>query len=305
VEVIVAITAFNIDRYTTVERFLDEYRMIGLNTIELNGRVRQHVIDALTPFIEREEIAISSLHNFCPRPEIVDRVNLRLSSLDEQIRRLAVQHTQHTIATAHRLGARAVVLHAGEIQALRPLAKTLKEPYQAGEKDSTRFAQVQEALLVRRKQLRKTHVSAAERSIVELAEFVTRKNLGVKLGLENRDYYGQIPQVEEYDAWFERYDGMPVYLWYDLGHGEILENLGLGDKGALFDSHGHRLLGVHLHDCSGIKDHIVPGTGDIDFEFYKPYLCPKVLRVLEYGRRVRPVARIAEGIQYLREKGII
>jgi hypothetical protein len=63
-EPIVAITAFNIDRYTTVEAFLDEYRTIGLDTIELNGRVRQHVIDALMPYIEREEIRICSLHNF-------------------------------------------------------------------------------------------------------------------------------------------------------------------------------------------------------------------------------------------------
>lgn len=67
---IIAITAFNIDRYTTVEAFLQDFRIIGLNTIELNGRVRQSVIDELVPYIERGEIRISSLHVFCPQPDV-------------------------------------------------------------------------------------------------------------------------------------------------------------------------------------------------------------------------------------------
>ncbi len=54
---IVAITAFNIDRYTNVKAFLDEYRLVGMNTLELNGRVRQHVIDDLMPYIELSWIA--------------------------------------------------------------------------------------------------------------------------------------------------------------------------------------------------------------------------------------------------------
>lgn len=304
-EPVVAITAFNIDRYTTVEAFLDEYRLIGLSAIELNGRVRQHVIDDLMPTIERGEIRISSLHNFCPRPELLDRVDLRLSSPDQEVRRLAVEHTCTTILTAQRLGAAAVVLHAGEILALRPVMAQLKELFRAGQQGSEEFVRLKAELVERRKQEQDVYVQAAERSLVELAEFIARKDIPVKLGLETRDYYNQIPQRGEYDVWLERYSDLPVYLWYDLGHGEILENLGLGDKRALFRAHGSRLVGLHLHDCSGVQDHIIPGTGEIDFGLVKPYLRPDVLRVLEYGSKVQPVMRIRDGIQYLKEQGII
>jgi sugar phosphate isomerase/epimerase len=111
--------------------------------------------------------------------------------------------------------------------------------------------------------------------------------------------------MDEYDAWFDKYDGAPIYLWYDFGHGAILDNLGLGDSSTLFERHSHRLLGLHLHDCRGIQDHIVPGTGDIDFAFVRPYLGPDVLRVLEYGQRVHPIVRIREGIEHLREVGVL
>jgi sugar phosphate isomerase/epimerase len=302
---IVAITAFNIDRYTTVEAFLEEYRVVGLETIELNGRVRQHVIDELVPYIERGEIRISSLHNFCPRPEVLDKVDLRLSSPDEEARRLAVAHTCNTIATAQRLGAKAVVLHAGEILPLRPLMARLKELGRAGQQGSAAFTRLKSELVDRRRREQDPYVKAAERSLVELCEFVARERVTVKLGLENRDYYNQIPQHPEYDAWFERYGDLPIYLWYDFGHGEILENLGLGDKRALLERHGSRLLGLHLHDCKGVQDHAIPGSGDVNFGVVKPYLHPGVLRVLEYGRRVQPVSRIAEGIRYLREREII
>lgn len=304
-DTVVAITAFNIDRYTGVEAFLDEYRAIGLNKIELNGRVRQHVIDALTPYIERGEICISSLHNFCPRPEILDQVDLRLSSPDEAVRRLAVQHTEHTIATAHRLGAKAVVLHAGEILSLRPSAMALKELHRTGRQHGAEYTRIRDDLIARRERERQPYVRAAEKSIDELIEYVACTNVGIRLGLETRDYYGQIPQIDEYDAWFARYDGSPVGLWYDYGHGAILENLGLGSPRTLLERHGQHLVGLHLHDCRGVQDHIVPGTGEIDFAIVKPYLRPDVLRVLEYGSRVHPFTRIREGIKYLQDVGIL
>jgi sugar phosphate isomerase/epimerase len=288
-----------------VDAFLKEYRVVGLTTLELNGRVWQHVIDDLMPYIERGDIRISSLHNFCPRPEILDQIDLRLSSPDEVVRGLAVQHTQHTIATAHRLGAKAVVLHAGEILPLRPLVTRMKELYRAGQQQSKEFIHIRENLLTRRDQERHPYVQAAEKSIAELTSYIARTDVDIKLGLETRDYYGQIPQIDEYDTWFARYDGAPIGLWYDFGHGAILENLGLGDPSTLFQRHGQRLLGLHLHDCRGIQDHIVPGTGDIDFAFVRPYLRPDVLRVLEYGRRVQPITRIREGIEYLTEAGIL
>ena len=302
---IVAITAFNIDRYTTVEGFVAEYRLIGLDTIELNGRVRERVIVDLLPYIERGEIKISSLHTFCPQPEVADAEEPNLASPDEEERRAALRRAQKTIATAGRLGASAVVVHAGAMPALRPLAEEVKELYRAGRGDSAGFARLRAELVERRRREGELFVQAAERSVVELAEYVERQGWRVRLGLENRDLCGQIPQAEEYDAWFARYPDAPIGLWFDTGHAQILQSLGLGDQRALLERHGERLVGLHLHDCLGVDDHIVPGSGGVDFDLLRPYLRPDVLRVLEYGRRIQPVERIVDGIRYLRERGIL
>ncbi len=303
-EPIVAITAFNIDRYTTVEAFLDEYRLIGLDTIELNGRVRQHVIDELMPYIERGEISISSLHVFCPRPDILDEEELNLASPEEEARRLAVACTRETIATAHRLGAGAVVVHPGQIPSLRPLSLQVYDLYRARGQAGAEFAAARAELVRRRREERKPYVEAAEKSLAELAGYIVQQGWRVRLGLEN-NLYRHLPLLEEYDDWFARYDGAPIGLWLDIGHAWCLENLGLGEMHALLAKHGARLIGLHLHDCMGVDDHLVPGTGEIDFSVLKPYLRPDVLRVLEYGRRVDPVGRIAEGIAYLRDTGIL
>jgi len=302
---LLSITTFNIDRYTTIENFLNEYREIGLDTLELNGRVRQHVIDALFPYLYKGEIKISSLHNYCPRPEIMDNGELQLSSLDEETRSLAVRYTCNTIEMAHRVGAKAVVIHMGEVEGLKTLMDMLKDLYRCGEKDSLEFIALKSRLMEQRRKNKAAYVKACEKSFIELSDFIARRNYSIKLGLENRYYHGEIPLVEEYDIWFEQYSQLPIYLWYDFGHGEVQHNLTLIDKYEILERHGERLLGLHIHDCIGIDDHRVPGTGEIDFEFVKKYLRPDVLRVLEYGYGVQPVSKIAEGVEYLKQKGMV
>jgi sugar phosphate isomerase/epimerase len=41
------------------------------------------------------------------------------------------------------------------------------------------------------------------------------------------------------------------------------------------------LVGVHVHDAAGLKDHLPPGTGEIDFEAIRPHLKPETPFVIE------------------------
>ena len=300
-----SITTFNIDWYTTLENFLEDYREIGLDTLELNGRVTRRVIEELFPHIEKGIIKISSLHNYCPKIEIAEEDGVQLSALDEETRKLAVQHTKVTIETARMVGAKAVVLHTGSVEGLKTLMNELKELYQAGKKDSMEYNDIRNRLIEQRKNDREKYASACEKSLIELSEFISRKNFDIKLGLENRLNHGEIPIVTEYDEWFDKYCDLPIFLWYDYGHGEVQHNLGLIDKNEIFHRHGKRLLGLHIHDCEGINDHILPGTGTIKFDFIKDHLRPDVLRVLEYGKKIKPIGKIPEGIEYLRKTGIL
>lgn len=300
-----SITTFNIDRYTTLESFLREYRGIGLNTVELNGRVPQEVIDELLPYIDRGDLRISSLHNFCPKPVIgIDEKELQLSSLDEQKRCMAVSLTRKTIETAERVGAKAVVLHMGKVEGLSEIERKLSELYRAGRRGDDEFLCLRNELIDKRFVMREKYVDASSKSLCELSEFIVKKGYSIKLGLENRYRYYEIPTVSEYDLWFDKYRDHPVFFWYDFGHGEVLRKLSLLNRDELFNRHGNRLIGLHIHDCSGIDDHLVPGSGDIDFSFIKSYLRPDVLRVLEYGRRFE-LNDIAGGIDYLKRTGIL
>ncbi len=298
-----SITTFNIDRFTTLEEFLSEYREIGLSTMELNGRVPQFVIDGLLPLIDRGELKISSLHNFCPKPE-VDEKELLLSSLDEDNRKKAVELTIKTIETAERVGARGIVVHSGTVEGISDINKKLIGLFRDGKKDSPEYDKIKTELIERRRKERHRYDAACEKSLYELSDFISRKNYQVRLGLENRYNYYQIPLYYEYDEWFDKYEDLPIYLWYDFGHGEALHTLSLINKYELLQKHGKRLLGFHIHDCIGIDDHKVPGTGSVDFMFVKDYLRPDIIKVLEYGRRFT-LCEIKQGIEYLKSVGLI
>lgn len=297
-----SITTFNIDRYTTLESFLREYKEIGINILELNGRVPQLVIDELYPFIERGEIKISSLHNFCPKQDIDER-EIQLSSLDNTMRKIAVDLTIETIEAANRVGARAIVLHVGGMKELADLEGSLRELYRANRQDSTEYNLIRDKLIHERTEVAKRYTQSYEKSLYELSDFIIKKNYDIKLGLENRYYYYEIPFIDEYDELFSQYPELPIYLWYDFGHGDVLHNLSLIDKHELLRRHGKRLVGLHIHDCRGIGDHMVPGTGDIDFTHIKEYLNPSIIKVLEYGRRF-DTKSIVQGIRFLENSGV-
>lgn len=86
-----------------------------------------------------------------------------------------------------------------------------------------------------------------------------KKNIDVKLGLENRVNYHEMPNAEEYDMIFNGLPDAPVYMWHDIGHGEILNKLGLFDGIDVLSKYKNKLLGVHIHDVNNrFVDHLAP-----------------------------------------------
>jgi sugar phosphate isomerase/epimerase len=301
----VAITTFNIDRFTDMESFLGEYERIGVDRLELNGRVSCRVLEELLPFIDRGVVTVASVHNCCPRLEDPGLPEPELSAPDEGERKRAVGCAQRSIETAWRVGAEAVVVHPGSVSGLEPLERPVIELFRAGRADSGDFATARARCAEERRRLNAPFLEACERSLLELSDFIARRGLAVRLGLETPYHHYGIPLLEEYDRLFDRLGDLPIGLWYDTGHVEAQTGLGFMARNALLARHGERLLGLHLHDCTGLDDHQVPGEGAIDFAVLVPYLRDATLRVLEYGRKIQPLERIVNGIAFLQRSGVL
>ena len=129
--------------------------------------------------------------------------------------------------------------------------------------------------------------------------------LGIGLGIENRYHYLEIPSLDELGRLLETVSDERVGFWYDVGHAHTLERLGFSAHAAWLQRYASRMIGVHLHDVTGLKDHQAPGSGEVDWKLVINYL-PKdaIMRVCEI-RHYLMSEQVMAGLQFLADKGCI
>ena len=162
-------TSWHVSRYKSADIFAGELKAVGIDTVELNYSVNRKMIRALMPFFENGDIKVSSLHNFCPRPDVENslRPHLVLSSQNEEFRKLAVAYTRETIDMAVFLGTKAVVLHIGEVSPARVPEGELRALFAAGNAGTRNYDMKRKELTELRKKTRQPYVEACEKSILE------------------------------------------------------------------------------------------------------------------------------------------
>ena len=258
-------------------------RDIGYEVFEIDFRWDENMCAQLKEIVKEEKISIASLHNFCPIPEGVDLrlaspETYLLSSRDEEERKLAVKCTKRTIEFAHQLRAKAVILHCGKVFE-KKLTSFLIKMYNSNQEGSRAYQNKLTELVALRKKKAKRHFSNALRSLEELDKFAKEKN--IKLGIENRYYFGEIPQVEEIKEILDTFDeSSSIGYWHDVGHAQSLENIGfykLEDYLTFFN----RLIGIHLHDIKDCCDHLAPFEGEFNFERLIPFVGKESLKIVE------------------------
>jgi sugar phosphate isomerase/epimerase len=300
-------TAFNIYRHKSWQKLLDEFRKLGFKFLELNVETPEEWFEDIKNSVARGEIGISSLHNFCPKLRNLPAgrtifSGYLLTSDDADERELAVRYTKKTIDWASELGAKKVVVHAGDIPT-EPSGHDLFNYISQFGREGRLYRKYVDSILIDREKKSAGYMDLLLKGLDPIISYAAEK--GIMIGLENRFYVNEIPNIEETAFILKKFAGGPVGYWHDTGHAEIAVRLGFVASHDIFLKNlSFALIGMHLHDVSGISDHFAPGCGDLDFGVLKPYVSDNIALVIEAHQK-SSVGDLVKGLEYLKTKGII
>lgn len=276
-------TSWNAFRSKTAKDLLFEIKKLGFEELELSFNLSSALLDEIKKYLSDAGLRIVSLHNFCPIPDGFSQKealpdSYSMSSLNEEERALSLKFTKRTIDTAVSVGAKAVVLHTGRVE-MHDVTRELIRLCEEGKKDTNDFNLLKERTIKDRAGLIRPHFEKVLLSLSELNDYSCKK--GVKLGVETRFYYREIPNLEEIGVILDNFKDSSVFYWHDTGHAHVMEKLGFASQKQFLDLYGSSMIGVHLHDYKDGSDHKAPAIGEINFGMLKPYLKKDTIKVME------------------------
>ena len=289
------------DRFDNMAEFAAEAKEFGFSHVEINASVSPQGLSELV----ETSIPISSIHS--PSPAVLSSrgvpvADLSLSSLEAKQREEAVSFAKKTIDLASQVGARAVVLHMGEVPIDLSLDHELRRLYQQNLTQSEKYDEVKRGLTHQRISKAPPYLEAATKSLGELSEYSQCK--GIMLGVETRFYFHEMPNIDEMEELLRQVEGGLVGYWHDVGHAEVNQRLGFTSHEEWLSRFGDRMIGIHLHDVLGIRDHRPPGKGDVNWNMVAEYVPQEALKVCEIAEW-NEAEQIRGVIDFLQKQGIL
>jgi sugar phosphate isomerase/epimerase len=278
-------------------RLVEAIKETGISRLELEYRLSPEVCDDILRNREEWEIGITSVHAVCPGR---GGDGSHLNSLDKEKRLQAVKEVQDTIRMAADAGAKAIIVHGGKIPMVEPIRRMMN-CYDTGKIEGSWAKTDLHQALIERAAIAEKHFESLLKSIESInGEAEKRK---INIGLENRYYLCEMPNVEEFENIFRKFDGGRIFYWHDTGHAHTQQTLFRFSHERLLKTFEQKLIGIHLHDVKkGYNDHNEPGSGEVDFDMVRRYLRPDTICVMELNGRV-DLEGAGKGIDFLREKG--
>jgi len=288
-------------RFSRMAEFVAKLRELGFTHVEPNTLVSPRMLNELL----KTTVLISSIHSPCPavlssRGTPVS--TLSLSSLDVSERVEAVSFAKKTIDLAANVSARAIVLHMGEVPIDLSLRDSLYKLHDGSYVATKEYVQTKEKLVHQRLSVAHSYVDAAKKSLQELSNYSRQK--GIMLGLETRFHFNEIPNMDEMAELLDEVSEHAAGYWHDVGHAEVQQQLGFSFHEEWLLRFRDRMVGIHLHDISGISDHHAPGKGTMNWEMIAKYLPRGIVKVCEIGEW-NDEEQMQGVVQFLQKKGIL
>ncbi len=294
-------TMWSIENFPSLNDFFQASREYGFDKIELNHQVNSSMLAGA----DLGAYKFSSVHEPCPADistETLKRKDWLISSLDEDCRQQGIRAIQRSIDLAHEIGAELVVVHAGCIRTDSSGEDQLRKLFLAGQLGSPKYQELKESLVRSRSQLAEPHLKAVKKSLHELAEYASQRN--VRLGIENRYHYFDIPSLEEMELCLDLVDHGQIGWVFDTGHAYALDRLDFYGWKEWLQRYADRMVAAHLHDAIGIHDHLAPGSGEIDFLTVGSFLPRNAIRTCEL-RNTNTPELVKSGMRYLYDRGCV
>ena len=280
-------TMWNFRKAHSGEELIDQLTALGFSRVELNYQVRVEWLSGIRRRIDEGAIKVSSVHNVFPKTldKKFDTDSVMLGYEDESLRQQAVELAKGSVEWACVLGAGAVVFHPTEV----PMSPDefdvpLKALIKAHKTDTEEYRALHAKMLAARQA--QPYLDRMMKSIDELANYVAKYNLPVKLGMENRAMCHQCPIYSEFDMIADRFAGGPVGIWLDTGHAIMMEEMSLQQL-PLSKKAADMIVGMHIHDAVDALDHYAPCTLPNDvLAPYREYIVNSPIKVLELSGRL-------------------
>lgn len=270
---------------------IEEILGLGFKRVELSHGIRISLVPGILQAVEEGIIEISSVHNFCPLPNMVQHAAPNLyqpSAHDSRERDLWYRYSMQTLDFAVKVGAPKVVMHSGRVHYLfRSPERRLKRWIDKSGLEAHEF--LEDKCFQKRCDKTIKRVSASSAPWLERIHTSYKKLLPevrdrqLVLGIENREGMEELPVDAAWGDFLGQFkEDDPLAYWHDAGHAQIKHQYGLLDHGKHLEALAPHLTGFHLHDVSDTgKDHQVPGTGVIDFKQIARHVRPEHTLVLE------------------------
>jgi sugar phosphate isomerase/epimerase len=278
---------------------------LGFDHIELSHGVRITLVPGILRAVEEGFVKISSTHNFCPLPTGILQAAPNLfepSAADLREHEQWVRHTKRSIDFASQVKSTVLVCHLGSVRFFwfhpgDKLSAYVRRHPSADIRQDPRYQALLASCSEKLRDKMTPYWERTQQSIREVLDHAKAK--GVRLGLENREKFGELPVDEDFPTFLSSLPpDVSAGYWHDTGHADIKQSMGLIDHRAQLEKMAGRTIGFHLHDVSAKgQDHQPVGSGHIDFKMVSEFWRPEHVLVLELSPRVSP-----EGVKASRER---
>jgi sugar phosphate isomerase/epimerase len=296
-------TCWNSGRHTTGDAMLREIKTkLGFDLIELDHGVHRSLMPGIQKIFDAGEIVLSSLHNFCPLPADAAATSpdcYKFSAASAEERERAVTQVFQTIDLAAQLRAPFVVLHPGQVN-MPPITDRLIAMAKTGRYLSREYVRMKISAVQEREKIAPECLERVKNCLHRVIEYAGSK--GVRLGIESRRAYEQIPTERELAKLLEEMNSPQLGYWHDFGHSQIKENLGFIDHAEWLRVIGRRAFGCHVQDCIWpAREGQIPFTGSVDFEKLVPLLPTNCLFVWKMNPN-KTADAIRQSVQMWKER---